>query len=223
MTQLYHITAAWSNAVLVALLPHFSDCAKQLNLPIPTPITISQVARFMPPIEADVFEVGLWLTNGYQFHYLNGAIAGFNSLHDDLYIQQDIDGLERFTGKDNMTTNEAINLARNSFVKLGYKLSDFHMDGPPTEFEVAPDTERYGHVPFCKVTWQNRSSPTNYYYLEFHVNMNQKRLLGMSLVGQKLWRPIPKVDATPELETDYQKQHPPGKMYSRTNAPPTRQ
>jgi hypothetical protein len=101
------------------MLPHFSDFAKQLNLPIPTPITISQVARFTPPIETDEFEVGLWLTNSYTFHYLNGSMVGFNSLHDDWYIQQDIDGLERFVGKDNMTTNEAIDLARNSLVKLG--------------------------------------------------------------------------------------------------------
>jgi hypothetical protein len=46
----------------------------------------------------------------------------------------------------------------------------------------------------------------------------------MALVSQKLWRPLPKVDATPELEADYQKNHkkfPAGKMYSRTNAPPS--
>ena len=218
LTPLIHITATWSNAVLVALLPQFSDCAKQLNLPIPTPITTSQVARFSPPIKADEFNAALWLTNGYTFHYLNGAIFGFYSLPDDWYFQQDIDGLERFVGKDNMTTNEAIDLARNSFVKLGYKLSDFQMDGPSSTIEVAPDTDRYGHVPFCKVEWQNLTSPTNSYYMEFHVNMNQKRLLGMALVGQKLWRPLPKVNATPELETDYQKKHPPVKMFSRTNA-----
>jgi len=221
---LIHITATWSNAVLVALLPHFSDCSKQLNLPIPTPITMSQVAEFHPPVEAGVFESALWLTNGYIFHYLNGAVTGFNDLHNDWYIQQDIDGLERFSGKDNMTTNEAIELARNSFVKLGYKLSDFQMDGPPTDFEKPADTQVLGHIPFCKVTWQDLTTHTNYHYLEFHVNMNQKRLLGMALVSQKLWQPLPKVDATPELEADYRKTHkkfPQGKMYSRTNAPPS--
>jgi hypothetical protein len=221
---LIHITATWSNAVLVALLPHFSDCAKQLNLPIPTPITISQVARFMPPIETRAFEAGLWLTNGYIFNYLNGAVTGFNSLPDDWFVQQDIDGVERFAGKDNMTTNEAISLARNSFVKLGYKLADFQMDEPPTSIEGPYDNARLGHIPFCRVTWQNLTNRENYHLLEFHVNMNQKKLLGMALVSQKLWRPIPKVDATPELEADYQKNNQSaksGKMYSRTNAPPT--
>ena len=106
--------------MLVALLPHFSDYSKRLNLPIPTPITMSQVAEFHPPVEAGVFESALWLTNGYIFHYLNGAATGFNDLHNDWFIQQDIDGLERFAGKDNMTTNEAIDLARDSFVNLGY-------------------------------------------------------------------------------------------------------
>jgi hypothetical protein len=225
MIQMYHITVTWSNAVLVALLPHFSDCVKQLNLPIPTPITMSQVAQFHPPIETGAFEAGLWLTNGYTFFYLNGAVTGFNDLHNDWYIQQDIDGLERFVGKDNMTTNEAIALARNSLVKLGYKPADFQMDGPPTEISAPIELNGAGHVPFCKVTWQNLTGPpTNSYYMEFHVNMNQKRLLGMALVSQKLWRPLPKVDAIPELEADYQKNHPSAKsakMYSRTNAPPT--
>lgn len=226
MIQLYHLTAVWSNAVLVAMLPHFSDCAKQLNLPIPTPITISQVARFMPPMEADVFEVGLWLTNGYQFHYLNGAIAGFYSLPDDWYIQQEITNLERFVGKDNMTTKEAIELARSSFVKLGYKLADFHMDKPPTQIsdpiELKLAGRDVGHVPFCQVIWQNRSSPANGYYLEFHVDMKRRRLAGMILISQKFWRPdkVPIIAVVPELETDYRKKHPPGKMFSRTNAPP---
>lgn len=218
---LIHITATWSNAVLVALLPHFSDCAKQLNLPIPTPITMSQVAQFHPPIETGAFEAGLWLTNGYTFFYLNGAVTGFNSMRDDWFDQQDIDGLERFVGKDNMTTNEAISLARNSFVKLGYKLADFQMDGTPSTIEGPYDNERLGHIPYCRVTWEYRSS-TNHCLLEFDVNMNQKRLSGMALVSQKLWRPLPKIDATPELETDYQKKHQPTKMFNRTNAPPTR-
>jgi len=221
---LIHITSTWSNAVLVALLPHFSDCSKQLNLPISTPITMSQVAEFHPPVQTEEFESALWLTNGYIFHYLNGAVTGFNDLHNDWFIQQDVDGLERFAGKDNMTTNEAIELARNSFVKLGYKPVDFQMDGPPSSIEGPFDSERLGHIPFCRVTWQNLTNRENYHLLEFHVNMNQKRLLGMALVSQKLWQPLPKIDVTPELEADYQKNHRPtkaAKMYSRTNARPT--
>ena len=122
-----------------------------------------------------------------------------------------------------MTTNEAIDLARNSFVKLGYKLADFHMDESPTKIEGSYENARLGHVPFCQLTWQSPDKGrSNFYYLEFHVDMNQRRLAGMNLVGKKLWRSLPKVDATPELETDYQKKHPLGKMYSRTNAQPTR-
>src|SRR5579864_7880138 len=74
-------TAQWSNAVLTAMLPHFSDCARQLNLPIPIPITISQVARFVPPLEPGAFQAGLWLTNGYCFEYFNGA-PSFRSRDD---------------------------------------------------------------------------------------------------------------------------------------------
>ena len=36
-----------------------------------------------------------------------------------------------------MTTNDAIDLARTTFEKFGYKTSDFQMDGPPTSLELA--------------------------------------------------------------------------------------
>jgi hypothetical protein len=196
----YQLTVAWSNAVLTALLPHFSDCAKQLNLPIPTPITISQVAHFMPPIETGAFQAALWLTNGYSFEYFNGALC-FRS-RDDLFALEDMDRLERLAGKDNMTTNEAIDLARNSFVNLGYKLSDFEMGDPPNEIEGPSDIKDVGHMPFCKVTWRGPKGATNKqktYELQFDVDMRQKRLAGMTLLGKTLWRPVPKIDAVPEF------------------------
>lgn len=222
LPALIHITAAYSNAVLVAVLPHFSEGAKQLDLPIITPITINQVVRFAPPIQTNYFQAAIWLTNGYWFYYDQGSMTGFRS-PDNLYTQESFDHVERLVGKDNMTTNEAIDLARTSFMKLGYKLADFHMDEPPTEFEGAFDLQKIGHMPFCQVTWRSPKGETNAlesYYLQFDVNMQRKRLAGMSLLGKKLWRPVPKIDATPELESDYQKRTQ-GKMFSRTNAPAT--
>ena len=46
--ELIHMTAAYSNAVLVAILPHVSDFAKKLDLPIPQPITATQVLKSRP-------------------------------------------------------------------------------------------------------------------------------------------------------------------------------
>src|SRR5882724_7496742 len=127
LTPLIHITAAYSNAVLVAILPHVSDCAKQLDLPIAQPITVQQVARFNTMPYPDFVGGGLWLTNGYTFVFEWGYVNGFHS-PNDWFSEQDIVNLERYAGKDNMTTNEAIELARSSLTKLGYKPADFHVN-----------------------------------------------------------------------------------------------
>jgi len=61
MMQLIHMTATYSNAMLVAILPHVSDCAKQLDLPITQPITTSQVAHFRPSPYKNIITGGIWL------------------------------------------------------------------------------------------------------------------------------------------------------------------
>ena len=191
-------TAVWSNAVLTAMLPHFSDCAKQLNLPIPTPITTNMVVYFAPPVFKIEFQAAIVLTNSYWFDYFNGAWS-FRS-RDDWYAQQEITNAARFVGKDNMTTKEAIELARSSFVKLRYKLADFHMDEPPTQISDPIELRDLGHVPFCRLIWTTtKTANVDYYRLDFHIDLKHKRLAGMSLISQKLWRPPPKVDAVPEL------------------------
>jgi hypothetical protein len=207
------MTATWSNAVLVAVLPHFSHFSKNLNLPIPIPITTNQVAHFAPPTVLDQFAAKAVLTNGYVLFYFNGMVNGFSS-PGDWYQILDIDLEGRFAGKDNMTTNEAIDLARESFVKAGHKLAEANMAEPPTEFEPPFDLARYGHIPWCKLEWRSPDSDTNvnhFYSVEFHMDMNQKRVAKMLIFGMKFWGPLPNLN--PELEADYRKR-------MRTNAPP---
>src|SRR5579885_2219392 len=120
-----HITAAYSNAVLLAILPHVSNCVQRLELPIPQPITASQVAHFnVSPWNEDVGG-SLWLTNHYQFVFGNGYLRAFQSpanwFNNQYDNWDDVDYFKRYVGKENMTTNEAIEFARHSFYKLGYQ------------------------------------------------------------------------------------------------------
>jgi hypothetical protein len=203
------VMARWSNDVLVAVLPQISDCVKALDLPIPLPITTGQVAQFAYPTPGwtHYFEGTLILTNGYSFNYWDGMVSSFIS-PDSLETLQDRDVAKRFkrlAGKDNMTTNEAIDLARNTFVKLGYNLAELHMDGPPEFDRPYYDTPQYGHLPFCQVGWRSPASETNRfksYSLELCIDMKQKRVVGMSIAGMRLWRPVPRIDFTPEQESD---------------------
>lgn len=207
LTPLIHITATYSNAALVAILPYFSNFSKAVDLPIKTPITISQVAHFAPPIRTNYWTAAIWLTNRYWLAFHCGYVEGLRS-PDDFFTQQDFEGVERLVGKDNMTTNEAIDLARNSFVKLGYKLTDFHMEGPPTRFK-GPAESRVGHIPFCQAIWESPEGETNVdksYSVEFHVDTHKKQIVGMFLSSRKFWRPEPKIDAAPEMEPVRHKQ-----------------
>lgn len=225
ITPLIHITAAYSNAVLVAVLPRISDCAKQLNMPIARPVTVEQVARFNPMPYADFAGGGLWLTNGYTFTFEWGYVNGFHS-PNDWFANQELEGVERFAGKDNITTNDAVELARSSFIKFGYKLEDFKMNGQPTTIEGPFDTKRIGHVPYCRVEWDSPEAKTHEerlcsYYIQFDIDMQRNQVVGMSLTSTNFWRPSPKIDVVPELQSDYLKRIQ-GKMFVRTNVSPVR-
>lgn len=228
-----HVTAAFSNAVLVAILPYVSDCAKALNLPIPQPITTSQVQRFGTSPVKDRIGGGLMLTNQYFFTFEYGIVTSFRC-PDDYFTMADEnwEHLERYVGKDNMTTNEAIQLARDSFGKLGYKPEDFGVDGPPTLCEGPYDNKRLGHIPYCRAEWKSpgitdemESDPKvkNSYLLTncwvyFDINLQTKQVTAMELSSRQFWLPNPKIDVVPELESDYQKQNQ-VHLFVRTNAP----
>jgi len=80
MEQLIHITATYSNALLVAILPHVSDFSKKLELPIPQPITVAQVRRFnLNPYNGHL-SGSVVLTNRYWFAFDEGGyVVSFRS------------------------------------------------------------------------------------------------------------------------------------------------
>jgi hypothetical protein len=210
--ELIHMTATYSNAMLVALLPHVSDCAKKLDLPIVQPITLASVEKFNPSPYKDLISGGLGLTNKYWFSFERGYVDMFRSPNDWFY-NQELEGVERFAGEDNMTTNDAVELARRSFVKLGYRLDELPLTNAPTRIDGPFDTKKIGHVPFCSVVWQ-----TNAYTVKFDINLESKTVVGMFLAGTNFWRASPQLGVVPELESDYLKRVE-GHMYFRTNAP----
>jgi hypothetical protein len=218
ITPLLHITATFSNAVLVAILPHVSNFAKHLDLPIAQPITIEQVARFNTSPYKDNLGGGLLLTNYYWFVFSSGYVDSFHS-PDDWFLNQSLEDVERFAGENNMTTNDAINFARSSFVKLGYQPEDFHVNEQPTSLEGPIDSKKIGHVPYCRVIWKSPDATTREermksYMVRFDIDMQRKQIVGMFLSGTNFWRSNLDVGVKPEWESDYQKL-----IQSHTNVP----
>lgn len=109
-----------------------------------------------------------------------------------------------------MTTNEAVQLARDSFRKLGYKPADFGVDGPPTETMGPDDIKKLGHIPCFRAKWDSPEPKSQAefergHHIWFDIDLQHKRVVGMSLISRRFSRPDPKIDVVPELESDYQK------------------
>ena len=214
ITPFIHVTAAFSNAVLVAILPHISNFAKKLDLPIPQPITASQVAHFNVNPMKGFIGGGLWLTNNYQFAFDNGYVQMFRNLNDNPFLIDDAaQTWPRFAGKDSMTTNDAIELARDTLRKLGYDPKLLRADGPPFSVQGSYDMKAGYHFPYCDIRWDD-----DIVGLHFQIDMNKKVLVGMSISSTNCFRPDPKIDVVPELESEYQRRVR-EKMFTRTNAP----
>jgi hypothetical protein len=222
--ELIHMTIAYSNAMLVAILPHVSDFAKKLDLPVLQPVTIAQVAWSRPSPFKGFITDAIVLTNRYWFSYSRGCVDSFRSLDNNPFFDDDpAKNWPHYAfGKDNMTTNEAIDLARDSLRKLGYDPKILHADGQPTATQGPFDTNDGHHVPYYEIRWEKvaetEEERNDAASLTFQVNMEKKSLIEMSIISRKIWQPDPKIDVVPELESDYHKRIQ-GKMFIRTNAP----
>jgi hypothetical protein len=226
MMELIHMTATYSNAVLVAILPHISDFAKKLDLPITQPITTEQVARFAPSPYKGRVEGALWLTNGYWFMFRSaGYVDSFRTPDDVFYdLEYVMEHLTNYMGQTRMTTNEIIALARVTLLKLGYKPDITHADGMP-EMQGPFDLKEGGHMPYCKLWWEpvKDFDSDGYSRIQMEINTREKRVVGFYLDfartnRSKIGTPL-KVDVEPELESEFRKRT--GvKLFVRTNAPP---
>jgi hypothetical protein len=218
ITALIHITSAYSNAVLVAILPHVNDFAKKLDLPIPLPITTSQVLRFNVGRMQDFVGGGLWLTNHYQFVFDDGYVDSFTRLEGNPFLSEDpAKDWPHYIGKENINTNEAIELARGALRKLGYDPKMLHADVAPYSVEGSYDL-REGHFPYCQIKWTSQAETPEEMKesssIKFQINMVDKSIMGMSIFSKKIQLPNPKIDIQPELESDYR-----NRIQSHTNVP----
>lgn len=219
------MTATYSNAMLVAVLPHISDFSKKLDLPITQPITARHVREFRPSPLKGFVGGGLMLTNGFWFLYDKGYVNSFRSAENVFYDDDPATNWPKYAfGKDNMTTNEAAAMALNALRKLNYKPELLGCDMPPKAFTGPYDTKEGHHVPHCQIRWERYPEPksqqeqTDNDVVTVEINMEKKTVTGLSVISQKLRHSPPKMDVEPELEKDYRKRMG-GTMFVRTNAP----
>lgn len=193
-TQFIKVTAAYSNAVMVTLLPHYSDFAAKLELPVPHPITAQDIARcavfpYRAP-DGGIAGGGIILKNGWSMGFQFGYVNGFESPHS-YYGLQDPDQIPDFYGVVRMKTNEAVKLARSAISKLGIPLQEVFADRVPNV--TPPVTFDTNIVPRYLIQWIDPRGGR----VTVEVNADSKRVESLQMLSANLMRPAPKVNVSP--------------------------
>ncbi len=192
------MTAAYSNAVLMAVLPHVTEVTKNLDLPVLRPVQAAHVQHFV--CDPRKGSVGGWvtLTNGYKFWFNDGHVDMMES--PDCYFHlQDPHEVPRFYGTRCMKEGEAVEMARQTVRKLGYSPSWLKtkptVEEPRTAIQDQPKV-----VPRFRVTWQRIALDGRKTIAEIEINTDAKRCEMYWLLGSEFDRKQPNIPQPPIIQ-----------------------
>lgn len=196
--ELIQMTAAYSNAVLLAVLPHITDVAKYLDLPVLQPVQATHVERFV--CDPRKGSVGGWvtLTNGYKFWFLNGHIDMMESPNCYFHLQ-DPDEVPRFYGTKRMSEDEAVAMARQTVRKLGYNTSWLKANKPKVKEPFTPSQDRPKVLPRFRITWEKIALDSRRDRAEIEINTDSKRVEMFTLTGREFERKQPNIPQPPVI------------------------
>lgn len=198
--DLIQVTAQFSNAVLVALLPYFSDTAHKLDLPVPHPITMQDVieSRVMPyryP-NGDILGAGIKVKDGWALGFEHGYV-NYVELWPSYFTLQDPDDLTNYYGKVRMSKDEAIQMARNTIRKLGIPLEDVFAEQEP--HVTLPETiHTTNTLPYYRIKWLD---PVGGIAVDIGVNADARRIerISFGVGAHNLDRAPPKINVPTTL------------------------
>ena len=208
--QLIQVTAQFSNAVLVALMPYFSDAAQKLDLPVPHPITMRDVvgagvSPFRYP-NGDIQGAGIevqgkntrrrWCIS-YQFGYVKSV-----ELRPSYFTIQDPDDLTNCYGKIRMTKGEAVKMARDTITKLGIPLEDVFAEQEP-HVKLPPTVDVTNTLPYYRIEWLDPYSGNTQWILELMQMSNESSEYILQSGLQPSNHPLPKIDVPTPLARFY--------------------
>jgi len=224
MPDMIHVTLQYSNAVLTALLPIFSDFAKKLELPVPVPVAAEHVEHFAtggPVIPGYPIDVRgyLVLTNGWRFWYAWGHVNSFECPRNYRTLQ-DPDRVPEFVGTLRMSKREAVRLARDVLIKMGYADKLPQTSKRPKKVE-GPFKWRGQTLPYYQIQWTWKTGDQGH-YVEFDIDADKKIVTRFDSASTNLWGKPPELSVKPELESEYRKRVMEGKQIHRRDPPPER-
>ena len=202
MWELVQVTAQYSHAVLLAILPFVSDFSKSLDLPIAIPVTTNQVIEFKCDPRLGQTGGAIVLTNGYQFTFLDGRISVYRS-PESYFSLQDPERIPHFFGAVKLNEKEALKIARGAIKKLGYENSVFNADSKP--LVTSPEKVGTNYIPRYRFRWLDskwpgaKDSSIIPALLDIEVNASNHKIEMMLITSRETRRPSPKVGVIPPL------------------------
>ena len=207
--QLIQVTAQFSNAVLVALMPYFSDAAQKLDLPVPHPITMQDVvgagiSPFRYP-NGDIEGAGIevqgkntrrrWCIS-YQFGYVKSV-----ELRPSYFTIQDPDDLTNCYGIVRMSKEEAVKMARDTIKKLGIPLENVFAEQEPV-VTLPASVHMTNTLPYYRIKWMDPYSGSE--AVDIGINADAKRVERIYLqLNENLRHPPPKINVPTPLARFY--------------------
>ena len=195
------VTAQFSNAVLVALMPYFSDTAHKLNLPVPQPITMQTVvdSSIMPyryP-NGDILSAGIAVQGGWYLGFGHGYV-NFVELRPSYFTIQNPDDLREFYGVFRISKEEAIQMARDTLKKLGIPLEAVFAEQAP---RVTLPTRLYNTntLPYYRIEWLDPRSGSSTVDIGINADFKRVERIRFGVGDDNLRRPPPKIDVSTPL------------------------
>ena len=190
------VTAEYSNAVLVAVLPHISDVAQKLDLPVPHPVTAPHVINCsIKPQRKLGVQVGI--EGEWYFVFEKGYVDTVQGPHH-FFGLQDFERTPEFFGQVKMSKAEAIEFARETLKKLGVSLESVFAEQEPRV--TGPISNGTNTVPHYRIEWLDPRGAGMTTTVDMEINGNAKRLERLRLFSRALERPPPKVAVPAQTE-----------------------
>lgn len=223
MWQLVQVTAQYSNAVLLALIPYVSAFSKKLDLPVHQPVTVNQVSEFRCDPRLGQTGGALTLTNGFQFSFLEGRVCLYRS-PQSYFSLQDPEQIPKFYGPVKIKEKKALRIARSTIKKLGYENAVFNADAQP--LVTLPEKTGTNYIARYRFRWLDPNWPSHKEagliipaLLDVEINASNGAVEMWVTASRDTCRPSPKVDVIPPLQHNgNQRPKPPGSATAAVSA-----
>jgi hypothetical protein len=191
------VTAEYSNAVLVAVLPYVSNVVEKLDLPVPRPVTVEQVT-YCEVAPQRKLAAGIGIKGDWRFVFSRGYIDTIQGPRHFFGIQ-DFDRIPEFFGETKISKNQAVQLARDTLRKLDIPLESVFAEQEPRVTGPLPNGTNT--IPRYLVEWFDpRSTGQAAACVKIDIDGQANRVDQIQFHSlRSLERPPPQIEIVPPL------------------------